>query len=297
MPDQEYEVIAYNELPFHVFLVNLLYRTTHIHKEFEISCVLEGSVETTIKRDIFTLEKGDTFVVNPYENHELKAANPALILSLQVSYDFFEPYFPQIDSIGFNGHHIRNNKVISDLKQIAITRLGREMFSEIKCTALINELFYYLFDMIGYDCFSEREQRLFKSKGQRMRRLIKYIDEHYNEKLLLKNIAEAESLNLHYLSHFFKVSFGMSFQDYLSRVRCEHARQLLITTDLKLLDICLACGFSDPKYFLQDFKELYGCTPKKYRQDFMYSAASQKNRSLMTVQKFLSAEDALNILL
>ena len=87
-----------------------------------------------------------------------------------------------------------------------------------------------------------------------MGKIVDYIDRHSSEKLLLSDIAEKENLNLYYLSHLFKSSFGMPFQEYLSRVRCEKARKQLILTDLSLLDICLSCGFSDPKYFNRDFQ-------------------------------------------
>lgn len=67
-----------------------------------------------------------------------------------------------------------------------------------------------------------------------MQNITQYIDEHYSEKLLLSDIAEHENMDLYYLSHFFKDNFGMSFQNYLLKIRCERARHLLILTDYLL---------------------------------------------------------------
>lgn len=129
-----------------------------------------------------------------------------------------------------------------------------------------------------------------------MGRIVDYIDRHSSEKLLLSDIAEKENLNLYYLSHQFKNSFGMPFQEYLSRVRCEKARKQLILTDLSLLDICLSCGFSDPKYFNRDFRRQYGCTPKQYRQQLSSADQQVEKAQTLTVQDFLDPENSLEIL-
>ena len=43
MHQDEYEIISHNNSNFHIFLVDLLYRTPHMHKDFEISLILDGS--------------------------------------------------------------------------------------------------------------------------------------------------------------------------------------------------------------------------------------------------------------
>ena len=129
-----------------------------------------------------------------------------------------------------------------------------------------------------------------------MGRIVDYIDHHSSEKLLLADIAEKENLNLYYLSHIFRNSFGMPFQEYLSRVRCEKARKQLILTDLSLLDICLGCGFSDPKYFNRDFRRQYGCTPRQYRQRLSSADQQVEKAQSLTVQDFLDPENSLEIL-
>ena len=126
-----------------------------------------------------------------------------------------------------------------------------------------------------------------------MRKIMKYIDTHYEEKLLLSDIAAAEGLDLYYLSHFFKESFGVTFQDYLLKIRCEHARQLLLTTELSLLDVSISCGFSDPKYFNRGFLRQFGCTPKEYRKQFRSEELAQQQRSMLTTQEFLPPSASL----
>lgn len=118
----------------------------------------------------------------------------------------------------------------------------------------------------------------------------------YPQKLLLSDIAKELELSLYYLSHFFKANFGISFQDYLARIRSEKARQLLLLTRQSLLDISISAGFSDPKYFNASFKKQYGCTPKEYRRQFKHAQLPDQQISMLTTQEFLSEEAGLILL-
>ena len=135
-----------------------------------------------------------------------------------------------------------------------------------------------------------------KQNYKRIRRISDYIDEHYSEKLLLRDIAEMENLSLTYLSHFFRDHFQMSFQEYLMHLRCERARQLLLLTDHNLLEICLECGFSDIKYLNKGFLEIYKTSPKELRRQSPKKESSPDKSFLQSTQRFLSAEDSLKVL-
>ena len=98
-----------------------------------------------------------------------------------------------------------------------------------------------------------------------------------------------------YLSAFFKSAFGLSFQSYVRKLRCEKARQLLLCTDLSLLDISLSCGFSSPKYFQRAFQKQYGATPREYRRQAPRETGELPAASVLTSQKFLSDQESLRV--
>ena len=85
----EFEVISHGAGQYKVFMVNLLYRTPHVHKDFEVCLLLEGTVCLLSRGREYTYEKGSLWVINPFTSHELIAEQPALILSLQISPAFF----------------------------------------------------------------------------------------------------------------------------------------------------------------------------------------------------------------
>jgi len=149
---------------------------------------------------------------------------------------------------------------------------------------------------VPYCLISEKEHTLAANRAARVRSITDYIEENYGRKLLLSEIAEREKLSMSYLSHFFKDCYGMPFQDYLTRIRCEKAQQMLLSSELSLLDIGISCGFSDQKYFNKGFVTLYGCSPKEYRRHFRPKEQMDRQGPLLTVQTILSPEESLSAL-
>lgn len=122
-----------------------------------------------------------------------------------------------------------------------------------------------------------------------------YIDENFRRKLLLGEIARREGLTMSYLSHLFKDTLGMSFQEYLKKRRFEYARSLLLGTRKSLLDISLESGFSDARYMIHMFAEEFGCSPREYRRkNASWEAAEGGARD--TAQTILGAGDAIRVL-
>ncbi len=300
--NDEFEIVTHNHVNhFRLFLVSLQYRTPHIHREFEICLVLSGTVNIISRKESLTAGDGSFFILNPYQPHELKAAAPAIILSLQISPNFFSVYYPQI-------HHVSvsfcvENRDFSEIHQEIFQRMlrlayiyyNKESNYELQCAGMVNLILYQMLQIFPYRINPDNTSVSQRNRNARIRSIAEYINANYTQKLLLTNIADRQKLSLHYLSHFFKENFGLSFQQYLSKIRCEKARQLLLLTDDSLLDISISTGFSDPKYFNHAFLEQYGCTPKEYRKKFEHDPLPSQQQSMLTTQEFLS--DAASLVL
>lgn len=94
---------------------------------------------------------------------------------------------------------------------------------------------------------------------------IDYVDGHYMKDLSLSEVAEAVCKNYNYLSKLFREETGMTFVDYLLRVRMEHSRHLLLDVSLNVEQVARAVGFSDAGYYTRQFKKVMGVTPNQYR--------------------------------
>lgn len=98
-----------------------------------------------------------------------------------------------------------------------------------------------------------------------IKRAAEYITNHFSEPVTLADVAENIHLNASYLSTLFKQVTGFSFKEYLNNIRIEEAQRLLANTDYPIMEIAIACGFSDQSYFTKVFKKHTGLTPKQYR--------------------------------
>lgn len=93
-----------------------------------------------------------------------------------------------------------------------------------------------------------------------------YINAHYRDYLSLEVVGGAVGLNPAYLSSLFKKETGMSFADYVTKVRIKASQKLLLQTDASLSEIAEKVGINDPKYFSRVFKKEIGMKPSDYRK-------------------------------
>lgn len=93
----------------------------------------------------------------------------------------------------------------------------------------------------------------------------KYIDDNY-QTVSLEHIAERFFLNKNYFCTSFKNVTGISFMEYVTRLRMEQAKRLLVNSTLKTYEVATAVGYSDQRYFSQVFRKYTGLQPTQYRQ-------------------------------
>lgn len=84
-------------------------------------------------------------------------------------------------------------------------------------------------------------------------RITHFIARHYREPLTVQTIATAAGLHPKYLMRVFKQQCGMTIWEYLTRLRVSHAQRLLITSEMKVLDVAMESGFSSVAPFYSAF--------------------------------------------
>lgn len=119
----------------------------------------------------------------------------------------------------------------------------------------------------GY--IEERKKELKQQTTRPIRIALDYIEENYGKKITLEEIAEIIHMNSSYFSTVFKKETGENFQNYLTNVRMEKAKELLRTTNDTMMSIAEQVGFFDTRYFSQVFARIVGVKPSVYRR--MYS--------------------------
>ena len=102
--------------------------------------------------------------------------------------------------------------------------------------------------------------------------ITRYLQEHLAEELSLSVLAEQFHLNPQYISQLFKREIGVNFLAYLTSIRMEKAKKLLLSTSLSVAEVAEQSGYGDYRVFTKVFKKTEGVTPSQYRRDFLEGA-------------------------
>jgi len=93
-----------------------------------------------------------------------------------------------------------------------------------------------------------------------------YMDNHYADPdLKMSKVAVKFNISPSHFSTIFHQELGITYRDYLSKIRINHAKELLGTTNLKCSEVAYQCGFNDSHYFSYVFKKKTGLTPQQFR--------------------------------
>lgn len=123
-------------------------------------------------------------------------------------------------------------------------------------------------EYIGYNriiCYEELDQLIVKEKYG-LDTIEQYIREHYDKDISLQDVAASVHMSESYFSRIFKKYSGVSFIEYVTQLRLEKAKQLLLRPDAKIYEVSLAVGYQDARYFSQLFRKWTGETPTEFRR-------------------------------
>src|ERR1700741_3649682 len=105
----------------------------------------------------------------------------------------------------------------------------------------------------------------------RLRRIRELVDVKMEDDLSLDEMAESVGLSTAHFARMFRKSTGQTPHQFVLRQRVERAKAMLRTSDVRILDVAVACGFRTQQHFAQVFRDVCRVSPTEYRQDFLDS--------------------------
>ncbi len=124
----------------------------------------------------------------------------------------------------------------------------------------IHEIHAYYLDLVKtLTTFSE-------SMHPHISKAVRYIDRHYKDNISLASTAEHIGISSEYLSRLFKQELRVKYIDYLTNIRIQQAKKLLLTSEKTLSEICLEVGYPTAAQLNRVFKAKEGITPSKFRK-------------------------------
>jgi len=99
-----------------------------------------------------------------------------------------------------------------------------------------------------------------------LRPAINYVEAHFRTKINAGRVAGLCGMSPSYFSRAFRTAYGITFQEYLMRLRTREAYRLLNNPNASVTDVAYTVGFNDVSYFGRMFKRYYNMSPSDYRQ-------------------------------
>lgn len=109
---------------------------------------------------------------------------------------------------------------------------------------------------------------------EQLLRTTTFIHERFASPITLAELADLNKVSLFHFTRLFKRSTGLTPYEYVTRVRVEKARDMLLRSQVNLTEVALQSGFYDQSHFSRHFKRVYGTTPAAF-------ARSKKNRKIV----------------
>ena len=104
------------------------------------------------------------------------------------------------------------------------------------------------------------------SAGPLVTKAIRLVEEYYHQGITLEEVATQLRLTPEHISAQFNRELGVNFSTFIRQYRLQKAKELLLSSDLKMYEVAGKVGYADAKYFSRIFKESEGVLPGDYRK-------------------------------
>ncbi len=271
------EVVDYRKkyFPITIYPHHMKDRTTiysHWHDELELTCIFYGGCEFYNHGVRSEVVNGGVNIVNSKEMHHAVpefsfeySDEETKGVTVQISREFIEELIPNYEEIYFEIDSLEvEDEIASIIREIYEFNKMGSVESGIEILKCCCDLLLVL-----YTKCSKNKQLIpinIQKDMERIRIIIMYMNEHYNEELKQQDLADKFYFSREYFSRFFRAQTGLTFKEYLMRYRLEKAKEELDQNQSSLLQIAINHGFSDLNHLNNWFKKTHSISPSQYRK-------------------------------
>lgn len=247
----------------------------HNHEYFEFSLTNQGSVLHLINDKKFVVNKKQIIMLAPEHLHRTKNNDKGGVyelLDLQVEKETFKAVCKTMGD-GVYEKIVASMPYSFPLNDISVMQINEWVkraqyydFRDEKRKLIMTSVLFFVVSEIVRELFWERQYI-----GTLLPKAIEMFFQQLNDQENIdKSFAEICEKIPYHKSHIMRV-FKQKGMEPPNKILVAHkmkyAANLLITTDMKVIDICNVIGYGSLAYFNKTFKNTYGCTPRDYRRD------------------------------
>ncbi|WP_419959280.1 helix-turn-helix domain-containing protein [Psychrobacillus sp. BM2] len=256
---------------FHLRIQKIGYVAPTLNRGIEFVLVIDGELKIETRNRIYQLKDKDLLLINRNELFEMQGNNKNSVLRFTISDTYMDQFYGEYRNRRFEcfsgdvdmGREVLLDQLRTFFGEMVITYYRNDEIYAIEMQRLVSEVLLILIRRFKKDG-SVFEK--INTEDQRISQIVDYLGEHFQEPITLEEMAHKTFVSPGYLSRYFKKVMGMGFSRFLMNIRLKHSvKDLLYTTD-SISSIAMKNGFPNTKSFAKFFKEIYGETPKVYRE-------------------------------
>ncbi len=292
LPQQEVHNTSYHDK---VENFDLLYKITpvsekstpllHYHECYEIVFYISADVEIYVDNLHFTLSSRDLIIIPPRKLHKV-ISRPSQTYIRYVFYFTSE----QINQAFRNSSNPKSSQLFKDnvccklsLPAQAYMRMNNVFHNmyehktilSYKNSDLLNTYASAILQEAIFLSEKYMEKELTADKSSPIDQILQYINDHYSENITLDILETKFYMDKSYICRLFQKTMGISVINYLQYRRIMEAQQLLLNSDLPIIDICMDCGFNNVQHFYRVFKKITNLTPTEYKKHLLSTHLGQ----------------------
>lgn len=235
----------------------------NLHENLELLYFMEGNGRVRCGNELYEVTVGDCIVVNTYMVHQIITDENTHYSCLIIDNCFCKANDIDIRTIQFTTK-IQDTSLNAYYHNVVEAYSDKQSFSKtaVKCAVLA--LLLYL--CRNYSTPKAGALSVDDRTFNYVRLATDYIRQNVSKKISLEEIASAVGLSMYHFSREFKKATGYSVMQYVNMIRCEHAREMLISGKYKIKEVALLCGFDNYSYFSNIYKLFIGTLPSEHKK-------------------------------
>jgi AraC-like DNA-binding protein len=255
--------------------------TFHWHDYMELSYIQKNGGRFEIEDRVYQVAKGDVVIINNIERHRVTYKGSKPLYETVIHFDPRLIWFREDPTMEYgylklfrhNRIAFNNRPELSDATKKELAQLFGQITAEYQAKKpfhklLIKARLLTIIALLLRECTVEAvDDGVFLSKRNnidRLKRILDFIEGNSRSAIGLESTAARFHFNASYFSDYFRKNVGITFSEYLSRVRVRDAIALMTEKSLSSTEAAYECGFNNIASFYAAFKRVTGMNPGAY---------------------------------
>lgn len=251
------------------------YYELHWHDFFEITYYFEGRGQNIINGRKYEICPGSAVLLTPTDYHEIIVEKPMLEVTLMINPDVIPDELVystvSLDEAVYCFFEGEDKKNIEYLLEMIQNEFSWKKQYGLSCLKnLVGIIVAQVVRKYESECSrSETSVQGLTGKNEKLfKKAMSYILRNFTRNPGLSQISEHLGYSPCYFSRHFHEIAGVPYKEYIRKLRLNHAKRLLLSSDMSVAEVGANSGYATLQVFLADFKKVYGETPTAFRKRY-----------------------------